>query len=598
LSELNTEEQRRAGVVRDERAALTKNTSAVGTAEQTERTAVAALKAARATVIQARESVELAQRANAAAFLSSHLHPGDHCPVCASKVPKRFVAREPQDVAVARGLLEQAESDERKTGVKHTAAQANLQSARDLVAQQAGRVTKTESELAAIDEQVSAICAGVPVEQKLEALNHGVTEANNAAEAARRKVSEGEQEIARTKQAYHGEREQLTTLEGKVKAVKSALDRRDNTIADLVKALPQPWLPDEKSTVDALLGKLEKERVRSEKVEDDYRKAQDAKTTVTNEMTKLERELEKLVNRPLQSLRDRATAYARDLGHAPPTPDLTADNQYFDMLVEVLATKVSALIDKRAELVSQRGEVEAQRSALVEAAGGDIPGRHALALVEVGQFEERLQSMNALVRQVAAVEQTIAAVVPVHGALDAIAKATAANQFPEFLTNQYVARLLTIGSDYFMEMTERFRFVLPNFEGRAADKELRILDVQAGATMLPQDLSGGEKFLASLALSLAVVDQAALAGAKIDSLFLDEGFASLDSIALDKAMMELRARARKGRSIWVITHLREVARYAERTYRVEKGPNGSTVALNDGDIEEPIDTAGLLTVLT
>jgi DNA repair exonuclease SbcCD ATPase subunit len=63
-------------------------------------------------------------------------------------------------------------------------------------------------------------------------------------------------------------------------------------------------------------------------------------------------------------------------------------------------------------------------------------------------------------------------------------------------------------------------------------------------------------------------------------------------------MMELRARTRKGRTIWIITHLREAARYADITYLVEKGPNGSSIRLNDDDLDEPVDAAGLLSVMT
>jgi exonuclease SbcC len=111
-----------------------------------------------------------------------------------------------------------------------------------------------------------------------------------------------------------------------------------------------------------------------------------------------------------------------------------------------------------------------------------------------------------------------------------------------------------------------------------------------------QTLSGGEKFLAALALSLAVVEIAASAGAKIESLFLDEGFASLDADALTNAMMALRKRAQRGRMIGVISHLREVGDYVDGTFRVDKQDDGSFVTYADGPLDETLPLAsGLVT---
>jgi exonuclease SbcC len=94
-------------------------------------------------------------------------------------------------------------------------------------------------------------------------------------------------------------------------------------------------------------------------------------------------------------------------------------------------------------------------------------------------------------------------------------------------------------------------------------------------------LSGGETFLASLALALTLAEQtaelAARGSAKIESLFLDEGFGTLDDDTLDvvaNAITELGAR---GRVVGVVTHQPNLAATIPVQYRVSKNPATSTV---------------------
>ena len=90
-------------------------------------------------------------------------------------------------------------------------------------------------------------------------------------------------------------------------------------------------------------------------------------------------------------------------------------------------------------------------------------------------------------------------------------------------------------------------------------------------------LSGGETFLASLALALALSERlpeiAGTGGAmSLESLFLDEGFGTLDQDALDVAISGIEALASGQRMIGVISHVPEVAeRLADRIEVVKTG---------------------------
>jgi exonuclease SbcC len=94
-------------------------------------------------------------------------------------------------------------------------------------------------------------------------------------------------------------------------------------------------------------------------------------------------------------------------------------------------------------------------------------------------------------------------------------------------------------------------------------------------------LSGGETFLASLALALALSEQvqhlAVTERERLESLFLDEGFDTLDPETLEAVVEGIEQLGRDGRVVGVITHLAELADRLPVQIRVTKSPRGSTV---------------------
>ncbi|MBE9610868.1 AAA family ATPase [Chitinilyticum piscinae] len=88
-------------------------------------------------------------------------------------------------------------------------------------------------------------------------------------------------------------------------------------------------------------------------------------------------------------------------------------------------------------------------------------------------------------------------------------------------------------------------------------------------------LSGGESFLVSLALALGLASLAA-ERMEVESLFIDEGFGSLDADTLQVAMSALDALQAQGRKVGVITHVQEMTERIEVQIRVERGPHGAS----------------------
>ncbi len=139
-------------------------------------------------------------------------------------------------------------------------------------------------------------------------------------------------------------------------------------------------------------------------------------------------------------------------------------------------------------------------------------------------------------------------------------------------------RLLAISSG-------RYELVSAPDDGTSSRKSglgLRVVDHDAEETRSPRTLSGGETFYASLALALGLADVVAseAGGVELRTMFIDEGFGSLDAATLDLVMAELHALRDSGRTVGVISHVDEMARQIPDQIRVRpNGREGSTLSL-------------------
>lgn len=111
----------------------------------------------------------------------------------------------------------------------------------------------------------------------------------------------------------------------------------------------------------------------------------------------------------------------------------------------------------------------------------------------------------------------------------------------------------------------------------AAGLDLEVYDTYTGTTRPVNTLSGGESFLASLALALGLADvvQAYAGGIHLDTIFVDEGFGSLDPEALDLAFRALVDLQRGGRLVGIISHVPELKERIDVRLEVTRTKRGS-----------------------
>jgi exonuclease SbcC len=109
--------------------------------------------------------------------------------------------------------------------------------------------------------------------------------------------------------------------------------------------------------------------------------------------------------------------------------------------------------------------------------------------------------------------------------------------------------------------------------------DLMVFDSYTGISRPTSSLSGGESFLASLSLALGLADvvQSHAGGIVLDTLFVDEGFGSLDTEALDCAFQALAEIGKSGRLIGIISHVGELKERIDARLELIHGKHGSAV---------------------
>ncbi|MGA4799759.1 AAA family ATPase [Streptomyces lavendulocolor] len=120
--------------------------------------------------------------------------------------------------------------------------------------------------------------------------------------------------------------------------------------------------------------------------------------------------------------------------------------------------------------------------------------------------------------------------------------------------------------------------------GRRAGLGLHVVDAWTGSERDTATLSGGETFFASLALALGLADVVTdeAGGVRLDTLFIDEGFGSLDDQTLDEVLDVLDSLRERDRSVGIVSHVGDLRRRITTQLEVVKERGGSAVRLRGG----------------
>lgn len=155
-----------------------------------------------------------------------------------------------------------------------------------------------------------------------------------------------------------------------------------------------------------------------------------------------------------------------------------------------------------------------------------------------------------------------------------------------YVQMQYFDRIIQRANTRFMVMSsgqyELKRSVQAENQKRQSGLELDVIDHYNGTERSVKTLSGGEAFLASLSLALGLSDeiQSASGGIALDTMFVDEGFGTLDETSLNQAMHALTGLTEGNRLVGIISHVNELQHRIDKKLVVTKdAAAGSSVML-------------------
>ncbi|MDO4938329.1 MAG: SbcC/MukB-like Walker B domain-containing protein, partial [Sutterellaceae bacterium] len=178
----------------------------------------------------------------------------------------------------------------------------------------------------------------------------------------------------------------------------------------------------------------------------------------------------------------------------------------------------------------------------------------------VGQTQEKLKQDAETRTRRASVVATVERqkkILDVWSKLHGLIGSADGKKYRQFVQSITFDTLLAYSNDALRMMSDRYRLKRDETDGKEPLGINVIDNYQGGLERSSKNLSGGETFIASLALSLGLSKMAGR-NVRVESLFLDEGFGTLDADALDAALSTLASLNSQGKLIGIISHVGEI----------------------------------------
>jgi exonuclease SbcC len=504
---------------------------------------------ARRRLATAAERLEPLLRAHAAAHAAHGLEAGEECPICHRELPAGFEPPSAPAVRAAQEAFNRAEAAARSAGEARAAAAGTLAHLEQAVAEAARKRKAAQRTV----KRLGDVDLSAPPAEETEA-----TVRSRRAALEERKIGLETASAKLADRAATLERDRVGLPRRFRPAAGASDDRRASLLAALAARLAEVQrLRREREAARARLAELRADR---------------------EELTRRrERELEKPRRRIEKAMRQIEAAGIElrggtedDAGFAEQLSRAEELERAADRLAKRLA---QAAADARARAATA---LDAAAAALAEAGAADAEELEEL-VIEASARRTRARDEEADARaQVPAARELDRRIRPLRESievLEAVASLLTDGRFIGYVVTRRQRALLALASEILGSMTGgRYGFA----------EDFRIVDRVFGQARGSKTLSGGEAFLASLALALGLVELAARGGGRLEALFLDEGFGSLDADALDDALGELERRAQGGRLVAVVSHIRTVAERIEDVLQVTQELDGTEVTRVSG----------------
>lgn len=532
------------------------------------------------------EEIELAWQKAQAGVLAQSLADGAPCPVCGS-VHHPHLA--PSGEAPSEEMRKEAKATAEKLRVHHAKENVALAT---LVAHQEARAKKKEELVALLGECTDD---ATTLTSKVDAVTKKAEEAQQAskdAQGLKGRIERGETVLKETQEAFDKARTAHQEASGQYRSAQAIVEeRRSQVPAELteegaldkakreadkkIKELDDAWKNAElkqRTATDALVkAKADAEQGRSALAEQE-KKCRDLLASLlkeANELGFVGREAviaasrsEKWLAETEANLKriDKEVDTSRDrLARAQKATDgLTVPA--LDALTEAKNVAEKAYLDAVRELQTKKNTIEQQEK------------NHG----KLADCAKRIDSLQEGYRIIGKLAQVASG--------DNEKKLT----FQRFVLSELLTEVAEVASARLLKMSRR-RYALQRTDERARKNaagglELEVFDNYTGMARPVGTLSGGESFLASLALALGLADvvQSYSGGIRLDTMLIDEGFGTLDPEMLDFAIKTLLELQQGGRLVGIISHVPELKERIDARLEVLQTNQGSTAVFRIG----------------
>ncbi len=556
--------------------------SAQDAAGERERAALSALNAAREASRRAEDKYVRGAQRDAAARLARELSEGKPCPVCGAlhhPTPAPEAAPVPDgraDAAERRDAAQAEYAEALKELARVGQARDSLEQAQ---AEQSAQAERLRTELSAVTAEWEQLRAELGASDMRAAYASALDGQSRSAEANRRLAQARARLDAYTRQVQDYQMEQLK-LHNRVDALREKLSDNHKLSSGWAGELSRLKLPPD-TDIAQLLAQT---RERLARIEREFDKLESALSGCQARREEADRRASSLRAR-LEQLTDQLEAQRAQLASR------LSDNRFdgveaaeraqrpaerMDELARALKADADEqlLIDsnlKRLAQTAQDREVSEAEMSEAGARAGQLKSRVKELTGALGAQERRIDELTQRVKRRGELEASRVKLSAELKNVQELRQVLRGNALVDYVANQYLEDITRMASERLLFLTGN-RYALELGEDGFTVRDME----RGGAERATSTLSGGETFLVSLALALALSLHINLRGQPLGFFFLDEGFGTLDERLLGTVMDALTLLARDDFAIGVISHVSALKERIPAQLLISAGPSGSS----------------------
>lgn len=525
------------------------------------------------------EAFERTWLQNQAVLLANHLHDGEPCPVCGSvKHPNKATIAED---GVTQEELESQRAKRDKADGEYREALAFLRSTESQWEEVKNELTK----LGYAPEQAEQakeelIQAGGKVRKEVDQLTE-----------ARKKLQEKKNLLETEKKNFQAIEKEKEVLEKDFQEKKATYDQSYAVYKDRLEQIPENMR--DLQVLQERISEIEKRKEHLEKEWEDAQKnlqrAQEAKTvaqTKVDQLAKVKEETEKKREQAEEQFR-KALSEAGFINYEE-YKEAKLSNETRQLLkqeIEEFQRSIVTLEKQIQELKEQLKDKARVDLTLLEDELNQLKQAYEEAFQQWKMSEDYYEEAKLYYKNISETDQKVQKTEHQLGVITDLYDVIRGQNplkvsFERYLQIEYLEQIIEAANIRLKELSngqyELIRSDRQESHGRQSGLALDVYDSYTGQIRDVKTLSGGEKFQASLCLALGMSDcvQSFQGSISIETMFIDEGFGSLDEESLHKAIDTLIDLQQSGRMIGVISHVEELKNMFPAILEVKKTKEG------------------------